>query len=383
MNLYTIALDNLARRKGKTIFLIIGIVIGITATVGMLLITQAMRQDFQDKISKFGANVIITPRKDELSLTYGSVTLPGLKIKDRASIDRSVVDKLKSVEGIGAMSAKVVGRTKLNGKNRLLVGVIFKDEKALKGWWEIAGRVPAASDEALIGSAVVSSLGLKAGDKAKIGGSVFDIAGIIKETGASDDNAIFISLPRAQKILGLQNKVSLIEAGTANSGYSASDVAKQISSNFGALEASAVEEAMRAQSANIKFFSWFSLISSAIILFVSSLIVFIAMMSSINERIREIGIFRAIGFRQKHIMAIIMTEAAAISFVGGLMGALSGYAFARIALPFFVKDLNYVPFGPLVLLLAISLAVAIGCLSSFFPAKRASSMDPAQALRFI
>lgn len=383
MNLYTIAIDNLIRRKGKTAFLVIGIVIGITATVGLLLITQAMRQDFQDKISKFGANIIITPQKDELPLTYGSVTMPVLKLNDKAGIDQSDVKKLRSIRGLGALSAKVVGGTTINGKNGLLVGVVFSHEKALKNWWEITGRIPRDADEALIGSSLAANLGLKTGSRAKIGGADFNVAGVIKETGASDDNAIFLSLPRAQKILGLQNKLSLIEAGAANGTGSAPDVAKRISSRFPTLQAAAIEEAMQAQSANIKFFSWFSLVSSAVILFVSSLIVFITMMSSVNERIREIGIFRAVGFRQKHVMTIIMTEAAAVSFAGGLAGALAGYGLARIALPFFVKDIRHVPFGPLVLVLAITLAIAIGCLSSWLPANRAAKMDPAQALRFI
>ena len=370
----------------------VGIIVGITATVGLILITQAMRQDLRDKLGKFAANIIITPKKDELSLTYGSVTLPGLKLKNKNYIDHSYISRFKMLKGLGVLSPKVVGSTIVNkekqkpglaGGNVLLIGAIFENEKTLKSWWEIKGKIPSFSNEVIVGSSVASRLGLKTGSKIRLSGSLYKISAVLKETGASDDSAVFMVLSEAQKILGLKNKVSLIEANTVNSSFSAKEVAEKISSEFPVAQASAVQSALQAQSANVNFFSWFSLASSVITLFVSSLIVFITMMSSVNERVREIGIFRAVGFRGKHIITVIMAEAITISFAGGLAGTLFGYVFARTALPFFVKGLKHVPFSLLILPSAVLLAIALSCISSFLPAKKASKLDPAEALRFI
>jgi len=350
------------------------------------LITQAMKLDLQNKLSRFGTNIIISPKKDELPLTYGSVTLPGLKIKSKNFIDESHIERLKTLKDIGVLSPKVIGRVIINTgipHSTVLVGVSFRNETALKSWWTVNGKTPSSAKEALVGSSVASKLKLKAGSSTYISGSLYKISAVLKETGASDDNAVFVSLSEAQKILGLKNKISLVETRTANSNFSAKKLAEKISAKFSSIEASALEEALRAQKENVEFFSWFSLISSAIILLFSALIVFITLMASINERVREIGIFRAIGFRKKHIIKIILVEAIIISFTGGLMGALLGYIFARTSLPFFVKGLRYVPFSPWILLSAVLLAIFLSCIASFLPARKASKLDPAEALRFI
>lgn len=107
------------------------------------------------------------------------------------------------------------------------------------------------------------------------------------------------------------------------------------------------------------------------------------MMSAVNERTREIGIFRAIGFRKSHVIGIILMEAGFISIIGGLLGYLAGMAGARVAAPVIAKMEVTVPWDIQTGLMAMGVAVIMGLAAGLLPAFRAARQDPVEALRFI
>jgi putative ABC transport system permease protein len=106
------------------------------------------------------------------------------------------------------------------------------------------------------------------------------------------------------------------------------------------------------------------------------------MTASVNERTREIGVFRAIGFRQAHIMKIILTEALITSVVAGVAGYFVGLGVSKIVTPMLTMNggiaisVNYLLLG-----FSIVLSVMVGLASSIYPAFKASRLDPTVALR--
>ena len=106
------------------------------------------------------------------------------------------------------------------------------------------------------------------------------------------------------------------------------------------------------------------------------------MMASVNERKREIGIFRAIGFRKSHVVRIIFLEALIVGLIAGVVGYLLGLGISQIIGPIItgVKGGKMV-IDPLLIFGAIFLSGLIGILSSAYPALHASKMDPTVALR--
>jgi putative ABC transport system permease protein len=106
------------------------------------------------------------------------------------------------------------------------------------------------------------------------------------------------------------------------------------------------------------------------------------MMSSVRERTDEIGIFRAIGFRKRHIMKIVFMEAAIVSGLAGIIGYLVGMGATLIAVRFFSEGHSgYVPFNPELAGGAFIIALLVGLVSSAYPAFMASRLDPNEALR--
>jgi putative ABC transport system permease protein len=132
----------------------------------------------------------------------------------------------------------------------------------------------------------------------------------------------------------------------------------------------------------LSHFKKFSVGISIIVLLVGGLIVFTNMMASVNERKREIGIFRAIGFRKSHVIRIIVLEA----FIVGLIGGITGYLLGLGALRLFGPIVTGIKGGgvfvdPVLAVGVVFLSVAMGILSSIYPAIHASKMDPTAALR--
>jgi putative ABC transport system permease protein len=118
-----------------------------------------------------------------------------------------------------------------------------------------------------------------------------------------------------------------------------------------------------------------------IVILIGSLLVFVTMMGSVNERTREIGIFRAIGFRQSHVMQIILLEALLLGIIGGVLGFFTGNLTAWGLVPMIIKDGTFAGIDSTLGLVSILMAVALSLLASLYPAFKAGNMDPSEALR--
>src|SRR4030067_2870524 len=98
MRLKDISINNLRRRKGKVFFLILGLTIGITTVVTLISVTRMMNEDISKKLDEFGANILIIPRSDDLSLSYGGMGIGGVAI-DAQTLKDSDVPKIREIEG--------------------------------------------------------------------------------------------------------------------------------------------------------------------------------------------------------------------------------------------------------------------------------------------
>jgi len=159
------------------------------------------------------------------------------------------------------------------------------------------------------------------------------------------------------------------------------EIVKQLSDKIPNAKVRAVQQVVQGRMDTFNALRKFSIGISAIVLFIGSLVVFVTMMASVNERTREIGIFSAIGFRRSHIMRIILLEALIVSSLAGICGYIVSILGTRIILPFFVENMPGFQIEPLIPLGSISISIIIGITASFYPALNASEMDPSEALR--
>ena len=107
------------------------------------------------------------------------------------------------------------------------------------------------------------------------------------------------------------------------------------------------------------------------------------MKSSVEERTREIGILRAIGFRKRHIIQIVLTEASLLSLLGGLLGYLLGMGAAVYFGSALVKAEVLIPWQSDLLVYALGASLLIGLLGSLYPAWKPARLDPTESLRYM
>src|SRR3989304_6427359 len=124
MKLSDIAINNLKRRKGKMIFLIIGLLIGITTIVTLVSITSRMSEDLGKKLDEYGANIIVAPKSDGLSLSYGGISLGGMtfETKELSSGDLEKIKGIKNSRNLSILAPKLIGSGEINGFKVMLVG---------------------------------------------------------------------------------------------------------------------------------------------------------------------------------------------------------------------------------------------------------------------
>lgn len=384
MKLHNIAANNLRRRKGKMAFVTIGLAVGIATVVALITLTNSMSQDIGRKMDEFGANILITPQSNDLSMSYGGISLGRVTFdqKEIREEDLAKIAQIRNRANISAVSPKVLGGVTVGGRNILLVGVDFDKELKMKQWWDIFGAPPKAANEVLLGSQAAGSLHVMQGEKVKISGETFTVSGVLNQTGSQDDSLILMPLKKAQKLLHKEGKISLVEVAALCSGCPIDDMVTQIAEKLPDAKVSAIRQVVESRLQALDQFRKFSYGISAVVVFIGSLIVFVTMMGSVNERTTEIGVFRAIGFRKQHIMRIILIEAGVLSVIAGLVGYLAGMGGAKAALPFIAEGKNPVlAWDPTLALGAVALAVVVGIAASIYPARHAAKMDPTEALR--
>ena len=410
MRLHNISLNNLRRRRGKTIFLVIGLLIGVTTVVALFALTGAMEEDIGKKLDELGANILITPKSRDLALNYGGIQLSGvaLDVQPLRQADIARISSIKNSENISIVAPKLIAAARVNQKDALLAGIVFKEELRLKKWWKIAPKTdPVAVPEKeahekegmgkmaggagggksayelvnslmekdlLVGAAAAQHLQLSEGQVVNIQGQAFEVRGILEEMGSQDDALIFADLGRVQKTLKRPDEISLVEVAAFCNTCPIEEMVTQISGVLPGAKVTAVKQAVESRLETVRHFKRFSLGISAVVMFIGSL----------NERPREIGIFRAIGFRQGHIARSILLEAFVVGFLAGVLGYLAGLGVSRLTLPFFLPGQGIaIPWDIGVALGATGLSILLGLAASVYPALRAAWLDPAESLRAI
>jgi len=384
MKIKDISINNLRRRKGKIFFLVLGLTIGITTAVTLISITRMMNEDISNKLDEYGANILILPRSDALSFSYGGMNLGGVAVD--AQILRDVdIPKIRQIEvreNINIVSPKLIEVVNIEGKKVPLMGVQIQEEVRLKKWWKVHGAIPKTHEEVLLGSEAAVQLFKTTGDILSINGRSVRITGILEETGSQDDFLIFGDLNFVQRAVNKPGVLSLGEVSAFCNTCPIEKIVQQISVELPHAKVTAIKQTIQTKMEALDHLKKFSIGISTIVLFIGGLIVFTNMMASVNERKREIGIFRAIGFRKSHVMHIIFLEALIMAVIAGILGYILGQGLSQIIGPIIIGiERGKLFLDPLLALSAILLSAFIGILSCVYPAIHASKMDPTDALR--
>ncbi|WP_045219225.1 ABC transporter permease [Desulfonatronum thioautotrophicum] len=391
MNLNAIAIANIKRRKAKAAFVLTGLLIAVATVVALLGLRQAVSFNMLLQLEQYGANIVILPQSDSLVLSYGGISLGGVSF-DVRKIHEDELQQVYTIpysQNIAALGPVVLGVVTANGHDVLLTGLDFDSTPVLKPWWRILGSAPSHENQVLLGADAARLLGIAGGDTLRIEGRDLLVSGVLEPSGSQDDQLLFTPLRTAQRILDKEGQISMAEVAALCHGCPIDEMVAHIAMALPNAQVMAIQQVVESRMQAMDHFETFAYGVCGVVIVVSGLMVLVSMMGNVRERAAEIGVFRAIGYRRRHVMRIIFLEAGILALVGGALGYALGQVVMRLTLPLFtIGDAQAVHHhgghGDLLLpVLAVGLAVVVGLAASVYPALMASRMDPNEALRAI
>lgn len=416
MTILQIALSNLRQRKVKSIFVMLGLAIGIATIVSIYSVLETMKIEMTRQMTDYGANILITADTGELTFSYGGITIPGVlyDVEQLTTEDVAAIDSLQARPMIRAVVPKLLGMVTTAGEDVIIAGSDLQSEFSIKPWLRIVDllaktqgtgaesdsggamggekldlgredytRIELSESEVILGAGVAYTLGLVPSNRFVLNGQEFIVKVILEKNGAAEDDQVLMNLDVAQKLLGLSDEVTTIELAADYTAGSEAELLGQIRTMLPQARVTSLRKAMLDRDEVVTRLSRFGFSISIFILLAGMLAAGLGMSAAVRERTREIGIFRAIGFRKSHIRKIILLEGTILSVVGGLLGFALGTGLAGIAAPVVAGASLAVAWRMDILAASLLLALVIGAIASVYPAQQAAKLDPAEALRFI
>lgn len=394
MRLHSIVLKDIFRRRTKLLVGVLGVVIAASAIVAVITTFTAATDSLYDESGKFGANIIIRPQTNSIPLIEGSTTVGSISTGENY-IDESKLPNIYTIENsanLAVVSPRLYGIANIGISSSspvILMGVDPKEEPKIKAWWKLDGRWISAEDgertEVMLGSDIAKPLGLVTGSTITLtngNNSVNgDVVAVIETTGGSEDGYIITSLKTAQYLFDNEGKISSIEVRALCNDCPVEEMSRQIEAALLNVEARAMSQIVLSEMALIKRTQSSAMAVSIITLLVSALTVASTMLASVNEKLKEIGIMRAVGASDIQIVSMLLFEGAIIGAIGGSVGFVLGTLVSFVAAPLL---LSVTP-SPIWILLpaAAGVSITVGMVASVIPAKRAVSIDPAEVLRSV
>jgi putative ABC transport system permease protein len=394
MKVLQVVFKDAVRRKRRVLYTALGVAIGVAAFVAVLTVAQAGEDRVYAEIDKYGPNLMVTPAVSDLDLQLGDLRLGTLAIGDNyfaedklLEVRRIADDAIRGALGIqdegeiATIAPKLYVDTEVQGTPAMVVGFDPEQERQIKTWWTVSeGRYVEQPDEAVVGARASASLHVGVGDTILLQEEQVTVAGILGETGSNDDYHIFVPLQTVQRVFAREGLVSAADIRALCSACPAEDIAGMINEEIAGVRAVAVRQIAETEMNLVTKVNRFMLTLAGITLVVGAFGVINTMISSVHERVRDIGIMKAVGASRHQIVRMFVYEAIGVGVIGGLLGYAVGTLLSYVIGPLIFDDLA-VAYDLQYLAPAVGLAILVAAVASVYPAFRASQIRVADSLR--
>lgn len=362
------ALQSLWQRALRTSLTLV--VIGLT--VGSIMALEAVIRGTAQSMTEMarGADAEIMVRQADISDTSLS------------AIDLRLTSKIQALPEVSNISGLIFTATMLPETGGFLIIQGYSPyEQAIQRFNIVEGEPLAGNHQVIIGRSIAESLNKEPGDILDLGGNRYRIKGIYESGIGWEDAGCVMTLRDGQSFIGRPGKVTMV-AVKLNDPKQANAVAEKINALDPELHAAVSGEFVN-QMPDMEAMDGIMAGISLLTIVVGGLGVMNTMLMAVVERTREIGVLRALGWRRRAVLVMIMKEA----FLLGLLGGIAGIAVAfllvgAIKVAPMVGDVFDVVWGFSVFTRAIGVALALALVGGVYPAYRATKMLPVEALRY-
>lgn len=386
-------IQNLLRRKVRTLFALLGIAVGISAVVSIVSTAKALRSQFYRIADQFGYDLIFQQR--------GAAT----PLMSRVSAkDRERIATFPGIRSTDLFAFYLVFRKDDEKTQPVPILGLEPGGDVLKRYEIVSGRGLRATDTnaIIVGELGAKQLGLSLGGKLETKDAVgsYDVVGIFRAPVQGVDllsgqaivnieflraqldtpaNIVIAHLRSEDEVKAAKEPMTAPERDEAIA-VIASAMAKHEKMNA-RLEVKAFKSYVDSfkQMEVVDKFAWAMSFLAAL---VGGIGIANTMLMSVFERTREIGLLRAVGWSRARIASLVVLEGLALSLVGGALGVPLGWL--EVVAATRVVEMGWISMSlePVVALEAVVLAMAIGVVGSLYPGLRAANLEPTEALRY-
>jgi len=400
-NLLKTAFGSILKNRMRSLLTSLGIIIGVSAVIVMVAIGEGSQAQIEQQISALGTDLIIVfPAASKAGgISRGAGSANKFTFEDVEKLKKEST-LLKAVSSVVKSGGQIIGGG--NNWNTIVFGV-SPEYFEIRNWELEYGEtlterdVRARKKICLLGKTVAEELfpgQNPVGEKIRIRNTPFTVIGLLKEKGQNatgsdqDDVVIAPATTVLYSLKGGQN-ISMINASSIST-----DLIDEAQEEMQILlrEAHRIEagedddftirnqaEITEAASATSKLMTMLLGAVASVSLVVGGIGIMNIMLVSVTERTREIGVRLSIGARSSDILTQFLTEAVVLSLSGGIIGILLSFGTSYILNEF--TEL-FTVINPEIILISVVFSAVVGVFFGFYPARKAASLNPIDALRY-
>ena len=381
MSFLSLVVKNPFRNKTRSALAITGIAIGIIVIVALGMVTGGLKDSTQSTLKAGSAEVTVVQAGSNGMGSSGS-------------LNESYVTSLLNVSGVkntaGTLTASNTSTSSSSsqsmGPGGLTITGIDSNKLSLEGIDSVNGTIftNTSTDQVIMGKTEAESLNKSVGDTVNLLGQNFTITGIFETGNFMTDNGILMPLSTLQNLTSNDGKVSnILVKVTDNANVTA--VSNSITSAY-PNELSTTTAASSADRINqgLSFIDTASWAISLLAIFIGAVGVINTMVMTVYERTREIGVLKAVGWKDSRILGMILGESIVLTLLAFVIGSVIAVVGVEVLLTLVPSVGNAITpsFSIYIFLRAFAVALVVGVIGGLYPAYRASRLSPTEALRY-
>jgi putative ABC transport system permease protein len=404
-----IALASLRANKLRSFLTVLGILIGVSSVIAVVAITEGLDRYIADKVLQLGSRAFAVQKMPDI-ITSREQFVEMMRRRDITMADLAAVRA-------GCQSCSEVGGSILTGRDvkygrtvqpGVMVTGITENVQRIGAIRELVAGRPLVQDDidrgqpvAVVGQDLVDAFfagGMEPlGKEVHLGNQTVRIVGVAEKMGSvfgeSQDNFMWIPITYFRKVYGARSSVTIqAQAGSMALFERAQDEARVIMrarrhlgfekpDDFSVETGESVMDLWQTATRGIYVVT---VVVTGISLVVGGVVVMNIMLVSVTERIREIGVRKALGARRRDIQRQFLVESVILSVFGGLLGLMGAALFSwglAAVLGSIMATTFTAPIRLWAVLLALAVSTLVGLVAGVYPARRAAALDPVVALR--
>ena len=373
-----IIISNLLRNKRRSFLTLLGILIGVAAIISLVSVSVGLTQRSAELLTSFQGIFV---------LEEGAVDMP------YSFVEEEYLNDLKRVPGVELVVPEIWGSANsiegLNGDSPLsnflfIVGIdpkIAGNYEAAPYYSVTEGRKLTSNDRnsVVVGSTLADMFDLSVGKTLKINGKTYTLIGIFETNNMLMSLLVITNIETAREVTGFKEGYYSNFQVVPNNPGDLKLVKQRIESRFeGKLQAISMQdsaELITSFISNLSVALWFI---SGIAGVVGGIGVMNTMLMSVMERIQEFGVLKAIGWRNKDVMTMIVMESILLSLIGGIIGVIIGFLVSTLV-SYYTSIPSAIDLG--LIMQAMFFALIMGVVGGLYPAYKSSMMSPIEAVK--